>query len=60
MVDTKKVKVVFVGVGGMGQMAHLRNYANLPECEVVAVAAIRKVQVAHAEDRHGYSPRMSL
>jgi predicted dehydrogenase len=37
-----KVRIGFVGVGGMGQCAHLRNYATLPECEVVACAEIRE------------------
>lgn len=34
-------KIGFVGVGGMGQCAHLKNYATLPECEVVAIAELR-------------------
>jgi len=37
----KKVRIGFVGVGGMGQAAHLRNYAALEDCEVVALAEIR-------------------
>ncbi len=36
-----KVKIGFVGVGGMGQCAHLKNYASIPECEVVAIAEVR-------------------
>jgi hypothetical protein len=36
-----KPKIGFVGVGGMGQAAHLRHYATLPECEVVALAELR-------------------
>jgi len=36
-----KVRIGFVGVGGMGQMAHLRNYVTVPECEVVAIAELR-------------------
>ena len=40
--DEKRLRVGFVGVGSMGQMAHLRNYVLLPECEVVAVAELRK------------------
>lgn len=36
-----KVRIGFVGVGSMGQCAHLRNYATLPECAVVALAEIR-------------------
>lgn len=41
MSENKKVRIGFVGVGGMGQAAHLRNYAMVPECEVVALAEIR-------------------
>ena len=38
------IKIGFVGVGSMGQCAHLRNYASASlstECEVVAIAEIR-------------------
>src|SRR5512137_745219 len=37
----RKVRIGFVGVGGMGQCAHLRNYVTVPECEVVAIAEVR-------------------
>lgn len=37
-----KVKIGFVGTGGMGQCAHLKNYAVLDECEIVAVAEVRE------------------
>ena len=37
----KKVRIGFVGVGNMGQAAHLRNYAMMPECEVVARAEVK-------------------
>ena len=37
------VRIGFVGVGNMGQMAHLRNYATLSECRVVALAEPRPV-----------------
>jgi len=37
----QKVRIGFVGVGSMGQMAHLRNYANINECAVVAIAELR-------------------
>jgi len=40
----KPIKIGFVGVGSMGQCAHLRNYASpslSKECEVVAIAEIR-------------------
>ncbi len=36
-----KVRIGFVGVGSMGQCAHLKNYACLPDCEVVALAEVR-------------------
>ena len=32
----KKIPLGFIGTGNMGQMRHLRNYATLPNCEVVA------------------------
>jgi predicted dehydrogenase len=37
----KKSRIGFVGVGGMGQCAHLKNYASLEGCEVVALAELR-------------------
>ncbi len=37
-----KVRIGFVGVGGMGQCAHLRNYATLADCEIVALSEPRK------------------
>ena len=36
-----KVRIGFVGVGNMGQCAHLKNYVTVPECEVVALAELR-------------------
>ncbi|MGC9346573.1 MAG: Gfo/Idh/MocA family protein [Anaerolineae bacterium] len=38
----RKVKIGFVGVGSMGQCAHLKNYATLDDCEVVALAELRE------------------
>jgi len=38
---SKKVRIGFVGVGWMGQCAHLKNYVTVPECEVVALAELR-------------------
>ena len=35
------VRIGFVGVGSMGQMAHLRNYLTIPGCTVAAIAEIR-------------------
>jgi predicted dehydrogenase len=53
MADAKKVRVAFVGVGNMGQCAHLRNYAALPECEVVAIAELREDLGAKVAARYG-------
>ena len=38
----QKIRIAFAGVGGMGQAAHLRNYAALSDdCEIVALAELR-------------------
>lgn len=36
----KRIRIGFVGAGGMGQCAHLRNYVTIPDCEVVAIAEL--------------------
>jgi predicted dehydrogenase len=36
-----KIRLGFVGVGNMGQCAHLRNYATLKDVEITAIAEIR-------------------
>ncbi len=46
-------KIGFVGVGGMGQCAHLRNYASLGECEVVAIAELRPELGKRVAARYG-------
>ena len=49
-----KVRVGFVGVGGMGQMAHLSNYAVLHnECQVVALAEPRPRLAKLVAERYG-------
>ncbi|CAG7616168.1 Gfo/Idh/MocA family protein [Paenibacillus allorhizosphaerae] len=49
-----KLKIGFVGVGGMGQMAHLSNYAVLrDECEVVALAEPRPQLAEQVARRYG-------
>ncbi|MFD0717010.1 Gfo/Idh/MocA family protein [Paenibacillus sp. GCM10027626] len=49
-----KIKIGFVGVGGMGQMAHLSNYAVLrEECEVVALAEVRPKLAQTVANRYG-------
>ena len=51
--DTR-VRVGFVGVGTMGQAAHLRNYASLSEdCEVVACAELSAPLRKAAARRYG-------
>ncbi len=35
------IRVGFIGAGVMGQAAHLRNYASLDDCRVVALAELR-------------------
>lgn len=41
MTTKPPVRIGFVGVGTMGQCAHLRHYATLPDCQVVALAELR-------------------
>ncbi|MDG6899631.1 MAG: Gfo/Idh/MocA family oxidoreductase [Nitrososphaerota archaeon] len=48
-----RVKVGFVGVGRMGQSAHLRNYAALPGCEVVAIAELRPELAKAVASKYG-------
>lgn len=53
-----KVKIGFVGVGGMGQCAHLRNYAALGElCDVVALAEL-KPKMAQAVAQRYFVPKV--
>ncbi len=47
------VKIGFVGVGGMGQCAHLRNYVTVPDCEVVAIAELREGLGRRVAERYG-------
>jgi len=48
-----KTRIGFVGVGNMGQCAHLKNYASLRECEVVAIAELRETLGAKVAARYG-------
>lgn len=48
-----KIRIGFVGTGAMGQMAHLRNYVSLEECEVVAAAEIRQETARLVAARYG-------
>lgn len=49
-----RLKIGFVGVGAMGQCAHLRNYAMLgEECEVAALAELRPELGRRVAARYG-------
>ena len=50
---TNKLKLGFVGVGSMGQMAHLRNYATDETCVVTAIAELRKETAERVARRYG-------
>jgi len=47
-----KVRIGFCGVGFMGQQAHLRNYAVLDECEVVAIAEFDEEKRRRVAQKH--------
>lgn len=47
-----KVRLGFVGVGNMGQCAHLKNYATLDSCEVVALAELRPGLAKRVAERY--------
>lgn len=49
----RKLKLAFVGLGGMGQVAHLRNYLLEPSVEVVAAAEIRPALLQKVITRTG-------
>ena len=53
MSNNTTVRIAFVGVGGMGQCAHLRNYASLPGCEVVAIAELRSQTARKVAAKYG-------
>lgn len=52
MANKRKVRIGFVGVGGMGQCAHLRNYVSNPDCEVVALAEIQEKRGRRVAQRY--------
>jgi predicted dehydrogenase len=49
----EKVRIGFVGVGSMGQCAHLRNYATIPDCQVVALAELKPELGKRVAARYG-------
>ena len=48
-----RIRIGFVGVGSMGQAAHLRNYVTLDDCEVVAIAELRERTARLVAERYG-------
>lgn len=48
-----KTRIGFVGVGAMGQCAHLRNYVTVPDCEVAAIAELRPELARKVAARYG-------
>ncbi|HUW57520.1 MAG TPA: Gfo/Idh/MocA family oxidoreductase [Planctomycetota bacterium] len=48
-----KVRIGFVGVGTMGQMAHLANYVTIDACEVVAIAELRTKTAKLVAQKYG-------
>ena len=48
---SNKVRLGFIGSGFMGQLAHIANYATVPDCELVALAEGR-VETAKAVAKH--------
>jgi len=50
-----RVRIGFVGVGSMGQMAHLRNYIDIEDCEVAALADVRTETAKLVAQRYGVS-----
>ena len=53
MSTQEKTRIGFVGVGGMGQCAHLRNYPALEDCKVAALAELRPNTARRVAERYG-------
>ena len=49
----KRIKIIFVGTGAMGQAAHLKNYVLIPECQVVAICEKKKILAGKVAERYG-------
>jgi predicted dehydrogenase len=47
------VRLGFIGAGFMGQLAHIANYATVPECELVALAEGRSKTAEAVARRYG-------
>ena len=59
-----KIRIGFVGVGGMGQAAHLHHYVTNNDCEVVAIAELRPKMRAAVQQRwnipHAFTTHQEL
>jgi len=49
----EKIKIGFVGAGYMGQLAHIANYAALPDVELTALAEGRRETAKAVAQRYG-------
>ena len=52
-----KVKIGFAGVGFMGQLAHLANYVQNDQCEIVAIAEPRTGLAQKVAEHYHLTPR---
>ena len=52
-----KVRIGYVGCGMMAQRVHLPNFASLPDCELVALAEVRRDLGEKVQRRYGI-PRL--
>ena len=50
---SKEIRLGFVGVGSMGQCAHLRNYTGIENCRVVALAEPRPELARQVAQKYG-------
>ncbi len=49
----KKIRIGFIGAGYMGQLAHIANYATLPDVELTALAEGRRETAKAVAQRYG-------
>jgi predicted dehydrogenase len=49
------IRIGFIGVGNMGQMAHLKNYVINEDCEISAIAELRENTGREVAQRYGIS-----
>ena len=49
----EKVRIGFVGVGAMGQCAHLKSFVTVKDCQVVAIAELRQELARKVAARYG-------